>query len=93
MSGIVEEGEETCIRELVAKLQRRRPLGRTWSLWEDDSKMGLNRRGQELDSSGTEYDQDAHHCDLVMNILVPQMRGLSRRVSREGLCTIVLVRK
>ena len=45
--------------------------------------MGLNRRGQELDSSGTEYDQDAHRCALVMNILVPQMRGLTRRASRE----------
>jgi len=71
VSGIVKEGEETCIRDLVAKLQRRIPLGRTLRLYEDDSKMGLNSRGHELDSSGTEYDQDAHRCDLVMNILVP----------------------
>ena len=33
--------------------------------------MGFNRTGHELDSSGTEYDQDAHRCDLVMKILLP----------------------
>jgi hypothetical protein len=55
--------------------------------------MGLNRKRHELDSSGIEYDKDARHCDLVMNILVPYVRRLPRRVSREALCSIVLVRK
>ena len=66
-------------RGLLGKPEAKRPLGRPSRRWEDNTKINLQKvgwgGGHGLDWSGSEYEQVAGSCKMIMSLWLPYKGG------------------
>ena len=72
-------GRRGIYRVLVGRPEGRRPLGRPRHGWEDNIKLDLQKVGWGMDWIELAQDSDRWHAlvYVLMNLQIPQMRGIS----------------